>query len=128
MVSSSIINYSELLDLFISYERRHSHTISNENIISKKIGISLLIYDRLKRGYIPKYTSKISIILRKYLETNMQHTFVHQKGNLLISELPSVPKSGREKRMETRINHLVSQVKILEIENNYLRNRLKEEN
>jgi len=128
MLPSSFKNYSELLDLFISRERKLCPKIKEEVIILKKIGISLKMYDRLKREYMPGYQSKSSIIMRTYLETNFQHTFVHHKGVLQTMEIPPVPKTGRERRMEKRISHLASHVRLLEIENNYLRNRLKESN
>ena len=128
MVPSSFKNYSELLDLFISRERRLCPKIREEDIIVRKIGISIKMFDRLKRGYIPYFKSKSSTILRIYFETYFQYTFVHNRGNILTKELPPVPKSVKERRMEKRINNLVSHVRILEIENNYLRNRLKENN
>jgi len=126
MVPSSFNNYSELLDLFISRERRLSHKIREEDIIVRKIGITLEMFDRLKRGYIPNYKSKSTIVLRRYLETNYNYTFIYQKGSIITQELPPVPRTDKEKRMATKIDNLVSKVKLLEIENNYLRNRLKE--
>ena len=126
MVPSSFKNYSEILDLFISRERNLSHKIKETDIIKKKLGISLKMYDRLMRGYAPEFKGKSVIALRLYFEFHYQHTFIYQKGIILTKELPPLPKTEREKRMETRITNMTKKLRVLEVENNYLRNRLKE--
>ncbi len=128
VIPSSFNNYSELLDLFISREKKFCPKIREDDIIIRKIGISIKMYDRLKRGYIPEFNSKTSTILRRYFETFYNRTFVHYKGTILTRELPQVPKTMKERRLEKRISNLITHVKLLEIENNFLRNRLKENN